>query len=122
MAMDMDEDVAEDVAEDIGDRPGEEPQEAPGLEEAKLFVGNLSWGTTDQSLGEAFSKYGNVLDSRVVVDHFTGKSRGFGFIEYESASEAEEALLRMNGVEVDGRPVRVDRANKRPNKRRSSFY
>lgn len=97
----------------------QEPMEdAPALEETKLFVGNLSWNTTDSTLGAAFSEYGTVIDSRVVTDRFTGKSRGFGFIEYDAASSAEDALVNMNGVEVDGRSIRVDRANRRPPRQR----
>lgn len=97
----------------------QEPMDdAPALEETKLFVGNLSWSTTDASLGDAFGEFGTVIDARVVTDRFTGKSRGFGFIEYDAASSAEDALVNMNGVEVDGRNVRVDRANRRPPRER----
>ena len=93
------------------DGPMDEP---PAVEETKLFVGNLSWDTNDESLGAAFSTYGTVVDARVVIDRFTRKSRGFGFIQYETAASAEDALVGMNGVSVDGRNVRVDRANRRP--------
>lgn len=82
-------------------------------EDNKLFVGNLSWGTTDSSLGAAFEAYGTVIDAKVIFDRFTGKSRGFGFIEYESADSAREALNSMNGILIDGRAIRVDRANRR---------
>lgn len=92
---------------------GEEVEDNVATEETKLFVGNLSWDTSDQSLGDAFSRYGTVVDARVITDRFTGKSRGFGFIEYESAACADDALEGMNGSEVDGRRIRVDRANKR---------
>lgn len=103
------------------DRGMDEPQE---LEEAKLFVGNLSWGSTDESLGDAFSEFGEVIDSKVVVDRFTGKSRGFGFITFAEAGSAEAALENMNGAEVDGRPIRLDRANKRVggSRPRRNFY
>ncbi|CDF33535.1 Cold-inducible RNA-binding protein, putative [Chondrus crispus] len=100
---------------EMQDGPMDEP---PALEETKLFVGNLSWDTTDESLGAAFSSYGTVVDSRVVIDRFTRKSRGFGFIQYETAASAEDALVGMNGVSVDGRNVRVDRANRRPPRQR----
>jgi cold-inducible RNA-binding protein len=95
-----------------------------GVEESKLFIGNLSWTTTDSSLGDAFSEFGEVIDSKVVTDRFTGKSRGFGFITFTEAAAAEAALENMNGAEVDGRPIRIDRANKRvggPRPRRN-FY
>ncbi|GAB0493727.1 hypothetical protein MMPV_005012 [Pyropia vietnamensis] len=86
-------------------------------EDAKLFVGNLSWSTTDESLGVAFEEFGTVLDARVVMDRFTGKSRGFGFVTYDTAPSADQALEGMNGREVDGRAIRVDRANSRPPRR-----
>ncbi|CAN8070689.1 unnamed protein product [Agarophyton chilense] len=92
-------------------------------EKTKLFVGNLSWGTTDESLGAAFSEFGTIVDSRVIMDRFTGKSRGFGFIEYEAPDSASQALLKMNGVEIDGRAVRVDRATRRNRQRsREEYY
>lgn len=94
------------------------PNDTQLSEERKLFVGNLSWNTTDESLGEAFSRYGTVVDSRVIFDRFTGKSRGFGFIEYEAPDSASEALVGMNGVEVDGRAIRVDRATRRARRQR----
>lgn len=102
----------------------EEESAAPAHEETKLFVGNLAWGTTDSSLSEAFSRYGTVVDARVVLDRFTGRSRGFGFIEYDAADSAAEALEAMNGFNLDGRNVRVDRANRRPQRqpRRSNDY
>lgn len=95
-----------------------EEQDKPVHELSKLFVGNLSWDTTDSSLGAAFEEYGTVIDAKVIMDRFTGKSRGFGFIEFEDPSSARKALEEMNGRLVDGRPVRVDRANQRPLRRR----
>lgn len=107
----MDMDAADD---DLG---GMESQTEPEVEripeDAKLFVGNLSWTTTDATLGAAFEAHGDVIDARVITDKFTGKSRGFGFIEYENGSSANDALSKMDGVEIDGRPVRVDRANRK---------
>ena len=94
----------------------------PVVEETKLFVGNLSWDTTDNSLGDAFSRYGTVVEARVVTDRFTGKSRGFGFIEYDNPTSADDALEGMNGYEVDGRRIRVDRANKRAPRQRREEY
>lgn len=71
----------------------------------------------------SFLSFASVL-IRVVTDRFTGKSRGFGFITFAEAESADEALKTMNGAEVDGRPIRIDRANKRvggPRPRRN-FY
>lgn len=115
-----DEPVGEPPMGDSAPPPG--PTGEMGTEDAKLFVGNLSWDTTDHSLGDAFSRYGNVVAARVVTDRFTGKSRGFGFIEYETANCANDALEGMNGYEVDGRRIRVDRANKRPPRPRREQY
>jgi len=78
---------------------------------AKLFVGGLSWDTTDDSLAEAFKSHGNITSARVVTDRETGRSRGFGFVEYADRRDAEDAKEKMNGVEVDGRAIRVDFAS-----------
>ncbi len=79
----------------------------------RLFIGNLAWSTTDESLREAFSAHGAVSDAKVITDRYTGRSRGFGFVTFQSPEQATSALNNMNGVEVDGRPVRVDRASSR---------
>lgn len=116
----MDIDYADEPEGDDGGRDRAPVQGA--TEELKLFVGNLSWDTTDHSLGDAFSQYGTVVEARVVTDRFTGKSRGFGFVEYETSDSADDALDGMQGYEVDGRKIRVDRANKRaPRPRREQY-
>jgi hypothetical protein len=79
----------------------------------KLFVGGLSFDTTTEDLRQAFSRFGSVLDAAVIPDHSTGKSRGFGFVTFENAPDAEEAVKRMNGFELDGRSIRVNRAEAR---------
>jgi len=78
---------------------------------AKLFIGGLSWDTTDDSLRKAFEEHGQVQSARVVTDRETGRSRGFGFVEYGDRRDAEDAKEKMNGQEVDGRPIRVDFAS-----------
>ncbi|KAI8842615.1 hypothetical protein BJ741DRAFT_591415 [Chytriomyces cf. hyalinus JEL632] len=80
----------------------------------KLFVGNLSWGTTDDSLVQAFSAYGSVTDAIVLKDRETGRSRGFGFVTMESADAAQAAIDALNEQDLDGRTVRVNIANDRP--------
>ncbi|KAI8622660.1 hypothetical protein BC830DRAFT_1056224, partial [Chytriomyces sp. MP71] len=80
----------------------------------QLFVGNLSWGTTDDSLHQAFSQFGQVQDTIVLKDRETGRSRGFGFVTMESADEAQAAIDAMNEQELDGRTIRVNIANDRP--------
>ena len=78
----------------------------------RLFVGNLAWGTTDQSLRDAFDEpSGSVVEAKVIYDRYTGRSRGFGFVTFSSSAVAQEAMGRMQGAEVDGRPVRVDIAS-----------
>ncbi|KAH7335952.1 hypothetical protein B0J17DRAFT_668472 [Rhizoctonia solani] len=80
---------------------------------SKLYVGNLSWNTTDDSLHQAFSEYGNVTDCIVMKDRETGRSRGFGFVTYSNNDEANAAVNALNGAEVDGRQLRVNLANAR---------
>ena len=61
-----------------------------------IFVGNLPWSTTDADLSAKFGEFGNVLSARIVTDKFTGKSRGFGFVDMEDA-DAEKAIAAMSG-------------------------
>ncbi|MBU1154658.1 MAG: RNA-binding protein [Proteobacteria bacterium] len=79
----------------------------------KIFVGNLPFSTTSEELKELFAAYGEVISANVVTDRATGRSRGFGFVEMESA-EADAAIGALNGKEMDGRALRVDQANERP--------
>jgi len=80
---------------------------------AKVYVGNLSWNTTDDSLRAAFSSFGQILDSIVMRDRDTGRSRGFGFVTFSSAQEASGAIAGLNEQELDGRRIRVNLANAR---------
>lgn len=77
---------------------------------SKLFVGSLSWDTTNDSLRDFFSKAGTVVSATVLTDKFTGKSRGFGFVEMSSDEEAQKAVAELNGQELDGRPIVVNEA------------
>jgi len=76
----------------------------------KLFVGGLDWNTTDASLGQAFSEYGEVTDSKVIMDRETGRSRGFGFVTFEDNAAADAAIAGLDGQMIDGRSVRVNEA------------
>jgi len=76
----------------------------------KLFVGNLSWSTTDESLRAFFAQVGTVESARVVMDKMTGRSRGFGFVEMPNAEEAQKAVAELNEKELDGRNIRVNEA------------
>ncbi len=76
----------------------------------KLFVGGLSWGTTDDRLKEAFSRVGEVSEARVITDRETGRSRGFGFVTYADPALADQAIKELDGQELDGRTIRVNEA------------
>ncbi|MDD5290301.1 MAG: RNA-binding protein [Patescibacteria group bacterium] len=76
----------------------------------KLFVGSLSWGTTDEALKDAFSAAGTVVSASVIVDRQTGRSKGFGFVEMSTEEEAQAAIDTLNGKEIDGRQIAVSEA------------
>ncbi|NOY80712.1 MAG: RNA-binding protein [Kiritimatiellaeota bacterium] len=80
----------------------------------KVFVGNLSWGTTDDSLRTAFEQFGEVIEAKVITERDTGRSRGFGFVTFANDEDAQTAMDQMNGADLDGRPLRVNEANDRP--------
>lgn len=80
----------------------------------KLFVGGLSWGTDDAGLLNAFSAYGNVTEAKVINDRDTGRSRGFGFVTFDSADDAAAAIAATDGTELDGRSIRVNAAENKP--------
>jgi RNA recognition motif-containing protein len=77
----------------------------------KLYVGGLSWDTTDAGLQQAFERFGAVAEAKVVMDRDTGRSRGFGFVTFEDDGDATKAVEALNGSELDGRKIRVDEAN-----------
>ncbi len=77
----------------------------------KLFVGGLSWGTTDKELMETFSPYGSVTEAKVIKERDSGRSRGFGFVTFDSEAEATAAAEALNDTELDGRNLRVDFAH-----------
>ena len=77
---------------------------------SKLYVGNLSYSATDQSLMEAFNQYGEVDSAKIIIDRETGRSKGFGFVEMRDAADAALAIEKLNGKSVDGRPMTVNEA------------
>lgn len=79
----------------------------------KIYVGNLSFDTTDSTLRTLFSAYGTISSATVLSDRETGRSRGFGFVEMESDSEAMAAIQGLNGKAVDGRNLNVNEARPR---------
>jgi RNA recognition motif-containing protein len=80
----------------------------------KLYVGNLSYHTTDDTLRQAFSVFGDIASCTVVIDRYTNSSKGFGFVEMGSEQAAEAAISGMNGQSLDGRQIRVSEANDKP--------
>ena len=80
----------------------------------KLFVGGLSWNTTDDGLRAAFSPYGQVVEAKVVTDRETGRSRGFGFIGFQNPADGIAAQQAMDGASLDGRSIRVNAAEDKP--------
>jgi len=76
----------------------------------KLFVGNLDFGATEQSLRSLFEQYGTVDSVSVVTDRDTGRSSGFGFVEMSSPQEAEQAIAALNGANLGGRAINVNEA------------
>jgi RNA recognition motif-containing protein len=79
----------------------------------RLYVGNLSFGSSEQTLRDAFSAHGEVVDVHVVSDRMTGQSRGFGFVTMGSQDQAQGAMQAMNGADLDGRSLKVNEAEER---------
>ena len=76
----------------------------------KLYVGGLPYSVTETQLEEVFAAHGTVESARVITDRMTGRSRGFGFVEMSSPEEAEEAMQKLNGTDLEGRSLTVNEA------------
>jgi RNA recognition motif-containing protein len=87
----------------------------------KLYVGNLSFETMESDLRELFAQAGNVVDCSLITDKFTGKSRGFAFVEMGSDEEAQKAIGEFNGKSIDGRALKVNEARPREERPRRDF-
>jgi RNA recognition motif-containing protein len=74
----------------------------------KLFVGNLSFNTTENDLQDAFAAHGQVVEATLMMDRMTGRSRGFAFVTYSTPEEAQKAIAAMNGAQIDGRALTVN--------------
>ena len=79
----------------------------------KLFVGNLSFKTTENELQDAFSQFGTVTEANLMMDRMTNRPRGFGFVTMSTAEEAQKAIAAMNGAQLDGRALTVNVARPR---------
>jgi RNA recognition motif-containing protein len=90
------------------------PRRRPGRSgRVELYVGNLSYDVTEKDLMKAFSRYGKVLDTRVIENRFNGKSKGFGFVQMADTSESGDAIRGMNGKDLKGRKIVVNEAKGR---------
>lgn len=85
----------------------------------RIYIGNMSFGTNEETLSLTFSKYGKVLSSEVIKDKVTNQSKGFGFVEMESEEDAKKAIAGLNGINLEGRKLRVNFAEEKP--ARNSF-
>ena len=99
--------------------PGARPREKELVMGKKIYVGNLSYNTHEADLGELFHAYGEVQSVKIITDRDSGNSKGFGFVEMASDSEASAAIAGMNGRDVDGRQLKVNEAMDKP--RRDNF-
>jgi len=89
----------------------------------KLFVGNLSFNTTENDLQDAFAQFGTVTETNLMMDRMTNRPRGFGFVTMSSAEEAQKAIAALDGTQMDGRALKVDVAKPQaPREPRSGGY
>jgi RNA recognition motif-containing protein len=80
----------------------------------RVFVGNLPWGFTSSDLESLFAEFGTVVSAQIITDRETGRSRGFGFVELDSAQAAARAIQGLNSKDLEGRPLKVNEAHERP--------
>ena len=80
----------------------------------KIYVGNLNFATSEEELSNIFAQYGTIASASIVLDRYTGRSRGFGFVEMDDETVSDAAISALNGYELDGRALRVNEANSRP--------
>ena len=79
----------------------------------KLFVGNISWNTTDEKLKEHFEQFGEVEEAVIIKDKFSGRSKGFGFVTFPNGEDGDKAIEATNGQDLDGRELTVNEAKPR---------
>ena len=88
---------------------------------SKLYVGNLNFDLVDEELENAFSQFGEIVSTVIIKDRVSGRSKGFGFVEYVQEADAQKAKEAMDGKVLSGRPLRVNEARE-PRNRRSGGY
>ncbi len=87
----------------------------------RLYIGNLPYSVNNDKLSELFSQCGNVTSANVIVDKFSGRSKGFGFVEYDNDDSARTAIEKMNGLDIEGRALRVNEAKPMEERPQRSF-
>lgn len=85
-----------------------------------IYIGNLSYSITDENIKEMFAKFGEVESAKIIMDRYTNRSKGFGFIEMPDNSEADQAIKALNGKYIEGRNIKVNQANPGGKKSRRS--
>lgn len=88
---------------------------------ARLYVGNLSYGTTKETLEKAFGEHGEVVSVNLITDRQTGRPKGFAFIEMSTSEEGEAAKAALNGADIDGRTINVDNAREQEQRKPGGF-
>ena len=83
-----------------------------------IYVGNLSYGVSDDNLREVFEAFGTVSSAKVITDKYSGRSKGFGFVEMDNDAEGQAAIEQLDGAEIDGRSVKVNEARPREDRPR----
>ena len=91
------------------------------MDNKKLFVGNLPWGITNDSLRELFAPVGEVVEAMVITDRMSGRSKGFGFVTFATEEAAQAAVAQLNEKEIEGRKIIVNVARPREERRDGGF-
>ncbi len=86
-----------------------------------IYIGNLSYSVTEDSLKEMFAQFGEVASAKIIMDHSTNRSKGFGFVEMPDNSEADQAIKALNGKMIDGRNLKVNQAKPGGKRHKKSF-
>lgn len=82
----------------------------------RLYVGNLAFSTTEEAIRSTFAEFGEVVEAKLMIERETGRSRGFAFVELATSEAAKSAIEQMNGAVIDGRALRVNEAEERPDR------